>query len=172
MYVGAPPLYVLSAPRRHLGRSRRLLAAGGASLVAVAIALLILAVGAVGFGVELAVARHQDVPVGVALLLAALLLGPIVLVVLGVLSARGKRAPAVLAVILCLIAYAVCCVRVLAASSSGVDPAASDVLIPASLGLIAPALLVAGLVRADAWRTRPATPAGPGGTNTPTTSPG
>jgi hypothetical protein len=153
MYVAAPALYVLSSPRRHLGRSRRLLAAGGASLVAVGVALLILAVGAVAFGVELAVARQQDVSVGVGLLLAALPLGPIVLVVLGVLCARGKRAAAVLAIILCLLAYAVCAVRLLAVSSQGVDPSASDVLVPAAVGLIAPALLAAGLVRADAWAT-------------------
>ncbi len=153
MYVAGPALYVWSASGEARGSSRRLLTAGGASLVAVGIPLLILALVAVGFGVELAVARNQAVSVGVSLLLAGLVLGPITLIVLGVLAARGRRVAAMVAVALCVLAYAVCLVRVLAASSPGVNPSASDILVPAAIGLLPPTLLTAGLLLGDASRT-------------------
>jgi hypothetical protein len=147
MYVAGSAAYVWTAPRQDTGRRRRLLAAGGASLVAVGIPLLIIALGAVGFAVALAIARHQAVSVGQGFLLATVVLSPIALIVLGVLAARGRRLPAMVAVALCVAAYALCLVRVLAASSPGVDPSASDILIPAAIGLLPPVLLTAGLLR-------------------------
>jgi hypothetical protein len=147
IYLGCTAAYAWYTPQQDIGTGRRLLAAGGASLVAAAVALLIVAAAADVYGIAVAAARHKVIPVGIDILLAAVVAGPSALVVLGVFAKRGRRAPALAAVSLCLAGYAACLVKLLFVTYPAVDPSAPEILIPATVGLIPVVLLGAGLMR-------------------------
>src|SRR5579863_3183920 len=146
-YVSATAAYAWYSPEHGIGTARRFMAAGGASLVAVAIALLIVGVGVDIYGIELATARHLGISPGDGILLAAGVVGPAALIALGMSAKTGNTGAALAAMVLCVAGYGASLVGFLLVQHPAVDPSSADVLVPAAVGLIPVFLLGVGIMR-------------------------
>ncbi len=124
--------------------SERLLVAGGGSLAAGAVPLLVVGVAADGFSVGLAAGRHGTFGAGEAAFMIVAVAGPATLLLLGVLAARGQRAPALGGFVIVLSAYVV---LVGVALFHG-DPGPSAIA-PATAGLLPGVLLLLGFIRRE-----------------------
>jgi hypothetical protein len=146
--AGASPC---GAPVAPVGR--RLLAAGGVSLGAAGLPALLVGVATNVFMLGLAEGRYQPIPVGFLIFMVALVAGPMALIILGILSAIGRRRAALGGGLLGLAGYVALFVVVVPFPHS--SPGA-ELLLPASVGVVpAFVLLLAAAVPAPPPATDP-----------------
>lgn len=127
----------------------RLLVAGGVSLAAAGVALLVVGAGTDVFVLVLAEARPGTIGLGGEPFMVVALAGPAALIGLGVLAARGRVAAALAGVGLAGTAYVVVAAEALLPFPGFGDPGPST-LGPASIGLVPVALLLSGILRRHA----------------------
>jgi uncharacterized membrane protein len=140
LYVLGIAGYAWSDRRR--GTSDRYLVAGGVSLVAASVPLLLVGVATDVFSLALASGDHQALRSGWIVLMVALVAGPIALITLGLRAAFGSGRAALAAAVLTLGSYAVPVASVVPFPHSSTGMA---LLVPGSIGLLPAASLVIGL---------------------------
>ena len=124
----------------------RLLVAGGVSLAAAGVALLVVGVGADLFALGFVLHRPGTIGLGGEAFMTVAVVGPAALIGLGVLAARGHVAAALAGVGLAGTAYLVVAAEALLPFPGFGDPGPSA-LGPATVGLLPVALLLAGILR-------------------------
>jgi hypothetical protein len=124
----------------------RLLVAGGVSLAAVGVALLLVGAGTDLFVLGLVLHRPGTIGLGGEAFMVVAVVGPATLIGLGVQAARGHVPAALAGVGLAGTAYLVVAAEALLPFPGFGDPGPSA-LCPATVGLLPVALLLAGVLR-------------------------
>jgi len=136
-------------PRR--STPERLIIAGGVSLATAGVVLLVVGAGADVFAVGLGLHRPGTIGVGGLAFMTLAVVGPALLIGLGVLAAYGHPAAALAGVVLAGSAYLVVALDALVPFPGFGDPSPSA-LGPATVGLLPVTLLLVGIARRRSCR--------------------